>query len=147
MGAIKKQIVLLLSFVLVTGLNSLVQTDKLKVIENFEPSGANQTGKEFPQVNSERCVLVSILDPEVDRGQLDIGSVKYDLIKEGNVTWTGESALQDAGFHYCQLIIDGVSVPGTGTKYFYRARRWGCEPAPFLSSVGAFCNKLDENRT
>jgi len=57
--------------------------------------------------------------------KLDIGGVKYEMVKDTNGIWTGESAPQDEGFHYYQLNIDGASVPDPGTKYFYGAGRWG----------------------
>ncbi|WP_291856931.1 alpha/beta hydrolase-fold protein [Marinilabilia sp.] len=96
-----------------------------KVVEDFKPSSVNQIGKEYPQVNSEGRVRVQIEAPEANNVQLDIGAVKYDLIKDENGVWTGESAPQDEGFHYYQLNIDGASVPDPGTKYFYGAGRWG----------------------
>ena len=57
--------------------------------------------------------------------QIDIGGVKYDLIRNDKGVWTGESAPQDEGFHYYQLNIDGASVPDPGSLYFYGASRWG----------------------
>lgn len=101
--------------------------------EDFKPSSVNQPGKQFPQVNSEGCVRVSISAPQALRVQLDIGGLKYDLKKDENGTWTGESAPQDIGFHYYQLNVDGASVPDPGSLYFYGAGRWGSGieiPAP-----------------
>jgi enterochelin esterase-like enzyme len=111
----------------------LAQTNPSKPLEDFKPSVVNQPGKEYPQVNSEGRVRVSILAPEALKVQLDIGGVKYDLNKDEKGVWTGESAPQDVGFHYYQLNIDGASVPDPGTKYFYGAGRWGSGieiPAP-----------------
>jgi enterochelin esterase-like enzyme len=102
---------------------SFAQTGTVK--EDFKPSEANQSGKLFPQVNSEGRVRTSILAPEAKKVQLDIGGVKYDLVKDEKGVWAGESAPQDVGFHYYQLNIDGASVPDPGTKYFYGAGRWG----------------------
>jgi len=99
------------------------QTEAVK--EDFKPSGVNQPGKLYPQVNSERRVRTSIFAPEANKVQLDLGGVKYDLVKNEKGVWTGESAPQDEGFHYYQLNIDGASVPDPGTKYFYGAGRWG----------------------
>lgn len=96
-----------------------------RVIEDFKPSEVNQPGKAFPQVNSEGRVRVQISAPDAKYVQLDIGGVKYDLIKDDKGVWTGESAPQDEGFHYYQLNIDGASVPDPGSKYFYGAGRWG----------------------
>ncbi|MBN2698986.1 MAG: esterase [Bacteroidales bacterium] len=95
------------------------------VIEDFKPSSVNQPGKEYPQVNSEGRVRVQISAPGANKVQLDIGAVKYDLLKDENGVWIGESAPQDEGFHYYQLNIDGASVPDPGSLYFYGASRWG----------------------
>ena len=103
--------------------SSNAQTNK--PLEDFKPSSVNQQGKQFPQVNSERCVRASISAPEALKVQLDLGGVKYDMVKDDKGVWTGESAPQDEGFHYYQLNIDGASVPDPGTKYFYGAGRWG----------------------
>ena len=101
------------------------QSNPGKSVEDFKPSSVNQPGKQFPQVNSERCVRTSISAPEAKNVQLDIGGVKYNLVKDDKGVWTGESAPQDEGFHYYQLNIDGASVPDPGTRYFYGAGRWG----------------------
>lgn len=93
--------------------------------DDFQPSSINQPGREYPQVNSTGQVRVRIEAPEANKVQLDIGGVKYDLTKDSEGFWMGESAPQDAGFHYYQLNIDGASVPDPGTKYFYGAGRWG----------------------
>lgn len=94
-------------------------------VEDFKPSATNQPGKEYPQVNSEGRVRASISAPEAHKVQLDISAGKYDLKKDINGVWTGESAPQDEGFHYYQLWIDGAAVPDPGSVYFYGASRWG----------------------
>jgi enterochelin esterase-like enzyme len=92
---------------------------------DFKPASSNQPGKQYPQVNSEGRVRASILAPEAQKVQLDIGGKKYDLTKDEKGVWTGESLPQDEGFHYYQLNIDGASVPDPGSLYFYGAGRWG----------------------
>ena len=96
-----------------------------QVVEDFKTSKTTQIGKNFPQVNSEGRVRVQISAPDAKLVQLDIGAVKYDLKKDENGVWTGESAPQDEGFHYYQLNIDGASVPDPGSLYYYGASRWG----------------------
>jgi enterochelin esterase-like enzyme len=103
----------------------LAQSNKIIAVEDFKPSSTNQTGRQFPQVNSEGRVRAGISAPQAVKVQLDIGGIKYDLTKDENGVWTGESAPQDAGFHYYQLNIDGASVPDPGSVYFYGAGRWG----------------------
>jgi enterochelin esterase-like enzyme len=117
-----------LSFLIVTLLASqfcIAQTSQTTIVEDFKPSTVNQPGKQYPQVNSEGRVRVSIQAPQALKVQLDIGGVKYDLVKNEKGEWTGESAPQDEGFHYYQLNIDGASVPDPGSLYFYGASRWG----------------------
>ncbi len=94
-------------------------------VEDFKPATTNQPGKEYPQVNSEGRVRASISAPEAHKVQLDISAVKYDLTKDENGVWTGDSEPQDEGFHYYQLWIDGAAVPDPGSMYFYGASRWG----------------------
>ncbi|HDR50986.1 MAG TPA: esterase [Mariniphaga anaerophila] len=96
-----------------------------QVIEDFKPSSANQPGREFPQVNSQGRVRAQISAPDAKYVQLDIGGVKYDMVRDENGIWTGESAPQDVGFHYYQLNIDGASVPDPGSLMFFGACRWG----------------------
>ncbi len=118
----KKNNILFLLMISFISTFSFAQT---KIVEDFKPSTTNQPGKEYPQVNSERRVRVSISAPEAKRVQLDISAVKYDLKKDSNGVWTGESEPQDEGFHYYQLWIDGAAVPDPGSLYFYGAMRWG----------------------
>jgi enterochelin esterase-like enzyme len=115
---------LLLSF-FVTGGYCLAQSDNTTVVEDFVTSSVTQPGKEYPMVNSEGRVRVQIAAPDAKYVQLDIGAVKYDLVKDENGVWTGESAPQDVGFHYYQLNVDGASVPDPGSLYFYGAVRYG----------------------
>jgi len=114
-----------LLIVVSTSLNCLAQSNQTTVVEDFKTTPTTQQEKKFPQVNSEGRVRVSISAPEALKVQLDIAAVKYDLVKDDKGVWTGESAPQDAGFHYYQLNIDGASVHDPGSLYFYGASRWG----------------------
>jgi enterochelin esterase family protein len=119
-----KSIFICLAASLISGF-CLAQTNQTTVVEDFKTTSTTQSGKQFPQVNSEGRVRTSILAPQALKVQIDIGAVKYDLIKDEKGVWTGESAPQDEGFHYYQLNIDGASVPDPGSLYFYGASRWG----------------------
>ncbi len=103
----------------------LAQDATNPVKEDFQPTITTQQGKKYPQVNSEGRVRVQVAAPQANKVQLDIGAVKYDLVKDEQGVWTGESAPQDVGFHYYQLNVDGASVPDPGSLYYYGAGRWG----------------------
>ena len=96
-----------------------------QVQEDFKPAATNQPGRQYPMVNSQRIVRAQISAPDAHSVKLDIGGVKYEMVKNSEGVWTGDSAPQDEGFHYYQLEIDGASVPDPGSQYFYGASRWG----------------------
>ena len=95
------------------------------MVEDFKAASTNQPGRLYPQVNSQGRVRASISAPEAQKVQLDISGVKYDLTKDKEGVWTGDSNSQDEGFHYYQLWIDGAAVPDPGSLYFFGAQRWG----------------------
>ena len=96
-----------------------------QVREDFKPASTNQPGHQYPMVNSQRMVRAQISAPNATSVKLDIGGVKYEMVKDANGVWTGDSAPQDEGFHYYQLEIDGAYVPDPGSLYYYGASRWG----------------------
>jgi enterochelin esterase-like enzyme len=103
----------------------IAQSQERNNEEEFKPSPVNQPGSEYPMVNEKGQVRTQISAPEAQKVQLDIGGVKYDMEKDAEGVWTGESAPQDEGFHYYQLNIDGASVPDPGSLFFFGANRWG----------------------
>ena len=119
-----KSLVILITVVLTSGI-CLAQISSSVFMEDFKTTATTQQGKQYPQVNSENRVRVSISAPQAQKVQLDLGGKKYDLTKDANGVWTGESLPQDEGFHYYQLNIDGASVPDPGSLYFYGASRLG----------------------
>ena len=96
-----------------------------QVKEDFKPASTNQAGKQYPMVNSERIIRAQVTAPDANRVQFDISGVKYDLKKDENGVWTGETAPQDEGFHYYQIWVDGAATPDPNSLYYYGASRWG----------------------
>jgi enterochelin esterase-like enzyme len=119
-----KIIFIFFSFILIGGI-CLSQTNQTAAVEDFKISSTTQSGKKYPQVNSEGRVRASIMAPQAQKVQLDIGGKRYDLTKDDKGVWTGVSDPQDEGFHYYQLNIDGAQVPDPGSLSFYGASRWG----------------------
>jgi enterochelin esterase family protein len=95
-----------------------------QVKEDFVTAPNAQTGKEYPKVNSERRVRVRINAPDAQSVKLDIGGATYDLHRNAEGYWIGDSAPQDEGFHYYQIIIDGAYVPDPSSLYYYGVSRW-----------------------
>lgn len=120
-----KNSIILVLILTIAGSLSFAQTSPTTIVEDFKPSSVNQPGRAYPQVNSEGRVRAQISAPDAKYVQLDIGGKKYDMVKDTNGVWTGESAPQDVGFHYYQLNIDGASVPDPGSLFFFGACRYG----------------------
>jgi len=104
---------------------SATQVNPPAVVDDFKPASTNQPGRQYPQVNSEGRVRARIVAPEAQQVLLDIGGVKYPMSKGPDGAWMGDSAPQDEGFHYYQLVIDSAQVPDPGSLFFYGASRWG----------------------
>ncbi len=98
-----------------------------KVREDFVIASNAQRGQESPQYNSERRVRVRLYAPDanVKSIKLDIDAKLYDLKRNRYGFWAGESDPLDEGFHYYQLVVDGVNVPDPGSEYYYGSARWG----------------------
>lgn len=109
---------------LVSG-GSFLQGELFAAANDFKPASTNQQGRQYPQVNSEGCVRACLVAPEAQNVLLDIGGIKYPMIKDEEGAWIGDSQPQDEGFHYYQLVVDGAQVPDPGSKFFYGASRWG----------------------
>ena len=92
---------------------------------DWRPATSNQSGKPYPQVNSEGRVRARVLAAQAQSVQLDLGGVKYPLTRGDDGAWIGDSKPQDEGFHYYQIVVDGAQVPDPNSLYYYGAGRWG----------------------
>ena len=72
------------------GLLSVAASAQVK--EDFKPCTSNQDGKQYPMVNSDRVIRAQYLAPDAKSVKFDIGGVKYELTKDENGLWTGETA-------------------------------------------------------
>src|SRR6266567_5696893 len=114
----------ILALCLLAAFSAIAQTNQ-PIVEDFKPSSLNQPGKQYPQVNSERRVRARVVAPQAQSVMLDIGAVKYPLTKGEDGAWVGDSAPQDEGFHYYQILVDGSAVPDPSSLFFFGASRWG----------------------
>ena len=115
----------ILSLALFASLPALAQTSQ-PMVEDFKPSSLNQSGKQYPQVNSEGRIRIRVVAPQAQSVVFEfLGGAKYPLTKGEEGSWVGVTPPQDEGFHYYQIVIDGAGVPDPGSLYFYGGSRWG----------------------
>ncbi len=72
---------------------------------------------QFPCILPDNSVMFQIRAPQAQSVRVSLGNTA--LTKENNGIWTGTTPPQDPGFHYYQLIIDGVSVSDPASEAFY----------------------------
>jgi enterochelin esterase-like enzyme len=93
-------------------------------VEDFKPASSNQSGKQYPQVNSERRARFRIVAPQAQSVKVpEWGGITLTKGEDG--AWVGTTRPLDEGFHYYRINIDGADVPDPGSKFFYGANRWG----------------------
>lgn len=93
-------------------------------LEDFKPATSNQSGRQYPQVNSERRARFRIMAPQAQSVTVSLGG-NTPLMKGEDGAWVGTTPPLDEGFHYYTINIDGASVPDPGSLFFYGANRWG----------------------
>src|SRR5262245_12651067 len=94
--------------------------------DDFRPATSNQTGKQYPQVNSEGRARFRIVAPQAQRVSVGLGGRGgTPLTKEEDGAWTGSTPPLDVGFHYYSITIDGAQVPDPNSNPYYGASRFG----------------------
>jgi 1,4-alpha-glucan branching enzyme len=93
-------------------------------LEDFKPSTLNQSGRQYPQVNSEGRARFRVVAPQAQTVRVSFGG-PTQAVKEDDGAWIITTRPLDRGFHYYTLNIDGAEVPDPGTLFFYGAGRWG----------------------
>ena len=93
-------------------------------VEDFKPSALNQSGRQYPQVNSEGRARFRIVAPQAQSVKSSF-SGESTVVKGPDGAWVVTTRPLDEGFHYYTLNIDGADVPDPGTLFFYGASRWG----------------------
>ena len=108
---------------LLAGVPAPAQTTQ-PVVEDFKPSSLNQSGKQYPQVNSEGRVRIRIAAPEAQSVGCSFRN-SLPAIKGEDGAWIVTTRPLDEGFHYYTINIDGADVPDPNTLFFFGASRWG----------------------
>jgi enterochelin esterase-like enzyme len=112
---------LVLAFILSGGL-CMAQTNT--PVDDWKPCPSNQSGKPYPQYNSEGRVKFRIVAPDAK----SVGCTFRDsseFSKGADGAWYGYTRPLDEGFHYYAIKIDGAEVPDPNSHYFYGSSRWG----------------------
>src|SRR6187402_1985831 len=113
----------LLTFVSIAGCQICLAQDSSTPVDDWKPAPTNQSGKEYPQVNSEGRVKFRIVAPQAQSVGVSFRESTFTKGEDG--VWVGYTRPLDEGFHYYTIKIDGVEVPDPNSRYFFGATRWG----------------------
>ncbi len=104
--------------------NTQSSTTSAGIEDDFRPAPTNQSGKEYPQVNSQGRIKFRVVAPEA-KSVATTFRESTEFVKGEDGAWSGYSRPLDQGFHYYELIIDGANVPDPNSMYYFGAMRWG----------------------
>ncbi len=84
---------------------------------NTKPASTNLVGVQWPRVDADRKVYFRISAPQAQSVTVSLGNLALKKGEDGY--WTGVSSVQDPGFHYYSLRINGVEVADPNSETFY----------------------------
>jgi hypothetical protein len=82
-----------------------------------QPSILNIAGQQYPRIDAQRRAIFRINAPQTQSVRVSLSNTVLTKGEDGY--WTGTTNPLDPGFHYYQLIIDGVSVSDPSSEAFY----------------------------
>jgi enterochelin esterase-like enzyme len=110
---------LLLLFLLTTGLSAQVGHT---APDGTVPNEHNIVGAEYPRVGEDGRTYFRVYAPDAQKVEV---SFRGEMKKEEDGFWTLTSEGPEVvGFHYYQIIIDGVSVADPNGKPFFGMGKW-----------------------
>jgi len=90
--------------------------------DDSKPASTNVPSAEFPRVQSDLRVTFKLKAPDARKVQVRLGEI-YDMTRAEDGTWSVTIPPQVPGFHYYDLVIDGVQVNDPGSETFYGSGR------------------------
>ncbi len=94
------------------------------ITDDFLPASTNQTGHNYPQVNSQGRVKFRVVAPEAKSVGVTFRD-STEFVKGEDGAWIGYTRPLDEGFHYYAIKVGGAEFPDPNSKYFFGANRWG----------------------
>src|SRR5438067_13341970 len=92
-------------------------------VDDSKPSSLNNVDQDYPRVDSQMRVHFRVQAPNAQKVQIKFSNpldpqTPFDMLKGENGAWTLTSAPMQGGFHYYQVVIDGVGMPDPAVQPF-----------------------------
>lgn len=93
--------------------------ERAATIEDALPAKTNVMGAQFPRVLPDKSVAFEIKAPDAKKVEVQIGGGRYPMTRGNDGVWSVVTPPLVEGFHYYQLLLDGVSVNDNGSHAFF----------------------------
>ncbi|GAC1667835.1 MAG: alpha/beta hydrolase-fold protein [Candidatus Acidiferrum sp.] len=77
------------------------------------------SGSQYPRIYSDLRAEFRLKAPDAQKVQVHVGGTTIDMVKGDDGVWSGVSQPLVPGFHYYNLVVDGVSVNDPASKTYY----------------------------
>ena len=83
-----------------------------------QPASTNINRRGYPKITSDLRVIFQVNAPTAQKVQIDLGKI-YDMTRDAQGVWAVTTEPQVPGFHYYNLVIDGISVADPASSSFF----------------------------
>ena len=99
-----------------TAQNAPAQLPGVAPVTNINRNG-------YPRIMPDNSVSFRLRAPQAANVQIDLGGVKYSMTRDNDGWWNTTTRPQVPGFHYYNLIVDGVSTADPASESFFGCSR------------------------
>jgi para-nitrobenzyl esterase len=92
---------------------------RASAVEDARPATTNVMGAQYPRVLPDRSVAFQLKAPEARSVAVDIMHKQYPMTRDADGVWSVTTPPLVEGFHYYQLIVDGVRVNDPGSHAYF----------------------------
>lgn len=83
-----------------------------------QAASTNINASGYPRITPDLRVIFRVNAPNAQKVQMDLGKL-YDMVRDAQGVWTVTTDPQVPGFHYYNLVVDGVSVADPASGSFF----------------------------
>jgi para-nitrobenzyl esterase len=88
-------------------------------VEDARPATTNVMDAQYPRILADHSVAFQLKAPEARSVAVDIMHKQYPMTRDADGTWSVTTPPLVEGFHYYQLIVDGVRVNDPGSHAYF----------------------------
>jgi para-nitrobenzyl esterase len=88
-------------------------------VEDAPPATTNVYNAQYPRVLPDSSAVFQFKAPDAQKVEVQVGGGKYPMTRGSDGVWSVTTAPLVVGFHYYQLLVDGVQVNDPGSHAYF----------------------------